>query len=72
MYVWWRRKYDTSFQNLLLLGLIGGTNDSEGNVFIDGRPVCDDHWSYEDAKVACRQFGFDDALEATTCKNIKF
>ena len=69
MYLWWKEKCNTS---LLLSGLIGGTTDSEGNVFIDGKPVCDDHWDLNDAKVACRQFGFLNAVRFTTGKHTKF
>ena len=31
--------------------LMGGSSENEGNVFIDGRPVCDDFWNTEDGKV---------------------
>ena len=72
MCLWWREKCNTGFQNLLLSGLIGGTKDSEGNVFIDGKPVCDDNWDLNDAKVACRQFGFANAVRATKGKDTKF
>ena len=72
MYLWWREKCKTGFKNLLFSGLIGGTKDSEGNIFIDGKPVCDDNWDLNDAKVACRQFGFRNAVRATTSKDTKF
>ena len=52
--------------------LIGGTKDSEGNVFIDIKPVCDDYWDLNDAKVACRQLGFSNAVRATAGKDTKF
>ena len=52
--------------------LIGGTKGSEGNVFIDGKPVCDDYWDLNDAEVACRQFGFSNAVRATAGKDTKF
>ena len=64
--------YNTGFQNLLLSGLIGGITDSEGNLFIDGKPVCDDYWDLNDAKVACRQLGFKNAVRFTTSKDAKF
>ena len=71
-YLWWRETYNTGFQNLLLSGLIGGTKDSEGNVFIDGKPVCDDYWNLNNAKVVCRQLGFKNTLRFTSCKYTKF
>ena len=52
--------------------LIGGTKGSEGNVFIDGKPVCDDDWDLNDAKVACRQLGFSNAVGPTAGKDTKF
>ena len=30
----------------------------QGNVFIGGRPVCDDGWGKADAMVVCRQLGY--------------
>ena len=65
-------KYNTVFWNLIFSALIGGTKGSEGNVFIDGKPVCDDDWDLNDAKVACRQLGFSNAVRATAGKNTKF
>ena len=58
MYLWWGEKFNTGFQNLLLSGLICGTKDNERNVFIDGKPVCDDFWDLNTPKVACCQLGF--------------
>ena len=36
------------------LKLVGGSGPHEGNVFVNGRPVCDDHWDNIDAGVVCR------------------
>ena len=72
MYLWCREKLNTNFQDLLLSGLINGTKDSEGNVFMGGKPVCDDSWDLNDAKVACHQFGFRNVVRATQSKDTKF
>ena len=36
------------------LKLVGGSGPHEGNVFVNGRPVCDDGWDDNDARVVCR------------------
>ena len=38
--------------------LRGGSRRTEGNVFVNGKPVCDDMWDKKDATVACRMLGF--------------
>ena len=38
--------------------LKGGHVHNEGNVYIDGKPVCDDKWGKDDATVACRMLGY--------------
>ena len=37
--------------------LRGGSSRTEGNVFVNGKPVCDDMWDEKDAKVACHMLG---------------
>ena len=38
------------------IALVGGTNATNGNVFISGSPVCDDGWDLNAANVACRRY----------------
>merc|ERR1712106_36620 len=38
--------------------LRGGTSRKEGNVFVNGKPVCDDMWDKDDATVVCRMLGY--------------
>merc|ERR1711972_271000 len=46
-----------------LLKLIGGSGPHEGNIFWDGKPVCDDTFTdnshgNQNAKVVCRMLGY--------------
>merc|ERR1719326_2435436 len=45
-----------STSGLMLRGT--GATASEGNLFYNGEPVCDDYWDNTDAGVACRELGF--------------
>ena len=45
--------------------LAGGPNAQQGNVFVNGMPVCDDGWDLKDALVVCNQLGFPSVLRAT-------
>ena len=38
----------------MALDLVGGSGPHEGNLVIEGRPVCDEYWNQEDANVLCR------------------
>merc|ERR1719315_313692 len=42
-----------------------GGNTMQGNVYVNGKPVCDDYWNLDDAKVVCRMLGFQ-AVRATS------
>ena len=47
------------------LRLVNGTAKEEGNVVLNGRPICDDGWSVSAAGVLCRMLGFPGAHAAT-------
>ena len=46
--------------------LIGGEGEMQGNVYVDGKPVCDDNWNENAGKVACRQLGFSGVEQITS------
>ena len=48
------------------MSLVGGLSSAEGNVLVNGRPVCDDYWSQQAASVICRMMGFTMGGQATT------
>ena len=37
--------------------LLGGSKPEEGNLYVNGKPVCDDLWNEPDAMVTCRSLG---------------
>jgi len=41
-----------------IASLDGGYEENEGNVMVNGRPVCDDYWNDEAAMVICRMLGY--------------
>jgi len=45
--------------------LIGGDSDNEGNVYFEGRPICDDGWTFADAHVVCTALGYQSTESAT-------
>jgi len=46
--------------------LIGGRTEAEGNVFLEGKAVCDDDWGEDEARVVCRELGYGGVLRFTT------
>ena len=47
----------TTKNSIPAIELRGGRNESEGNIFVNGRPICDDEWDIVDATVACKMLG---------------
>ena len=45
--------------------LVGGNGTHQGNVFLDGMPICDYTWDLKDAWVVCKQLGFASVLDFT-------
>ena len=43
-----------------------GTRKRTGNVFFNGKPVCDDHWNFFSADIVCKELNFTGALNATS------
>ena len=46
-----------------------GTDSSSGNVYVRGKPVCDDSWSINDAHVVCKEMGFSAGASRATTKS---
>jgi len=51
--------------------LVGGSR-YWGNVYVIGRPVCDDFWDNNDAKVLCKTLGFNSNTKGIAWTNSKF
>ena len=45
--------------------LIGGSGPHEGNIYFEGKPICDDGWTFANAHVVCTSLGFGMAKFAT-------
>ena len=47
------------------LCISGGGNQWEGNVFFEGRPLCDDLWGLDEAELVCKELGYGHAKNFT-------
>ena len=45
---------------------MGGNGTHEGNVYLDGMPICGYSWDIKDAWIVCKQLGFASVVEFTT------
>ena len=52
-----RRTTKTKTTTASTTELQGGSSPNQGNLFVNGKPVCDDYWDNNDAIVACRMLG---------------
>jgi len=58
--------FDMCCTNIESFELRDGTEASEGNVYLNGQPICNDHWDTNDAAVVCRVLGYDDGQTANS------
>jgi len=56
--------FDMCCTNMESFELRNGTKSSEGNVYLNRQPICNDHWDTNDASVVCRVLGYDDGQAA--------
>ena len=47
----------------------GSIRRGEGNVFVNGKPVCDNNWDRKDGEVVCKQLGFPGLIHVTNKSN---
>jgi len=60
--------FDMCCNNLENFELRNGTKASEGNVYLNGQPICHNSWNSKDASVVCRVLGYESG-EATNSSN---
>jgi len=58
--------FDMCCTNMESLELRDGTQASEGYVYLNGQPICNDQWTTNDAAVVCRVLGYDDGQTANS------
>jgi len=58
--------FDMCCTNMESLELRDGAQAREGNVYLNGQPICNDEWTTNDATVVCRVLGYDDGQAANS------
>jgi len=58
--------FDMCCTNMESLELRNGTRASEGIVYLNGQPICNDQWDTNDATVVCTVLGYDDGETANS------
>merc|ERR1719320_669048 len=48
--------------------LRNGGSASEGNLYVNGQPVCDDYWDNADARVTCGMLGYSSGFRTIKSK----
>ena len=51
---------------------VSGSSKYEGNVYLMGKPVCDDDWGVDNAKVVCKSLGFSSQTKSHSYQGGKF
>jgi len=57
--------YSNSLRSPSRIRLDGGRFPHEGNIMVNGQPVCDDGFTLVNAHVACRELGYPGAVKFT-------